>query len=172
MLWSFSLFLVHSTVGVGAPPTWISTRIGSPARTLIFLPSNPSRFSDGASARQDPVNRNSAANPREPPREPTFERLRRERMRRFRRLPRPRRVLRNDPVLVLVPLVHPLVRVIRLRHGVLVDPLPPSREDLSPLDVVADERRPAVARRRRPSDLDEVLVGIHGLRATRFPRHV
>jgi len=46
---SLTVFLVHSTTGIGAPDKGIWILIGSPARTLIFLPMRPSKYSFGFS---------------------------------------------------------------------------------------------------------------------------
>lgn len=49
----FFLFLAHSHEGCGAPDIGILMSMGSPARTLSFLPSRPSRYSLGASVQGD-----------------------------------------------------------------------------------------------------------------------
>lgn len=50
LLGSIFLFsLAHSHVGCGAPESGILMSMGSPARTLSFLPSKPSRYNLGAS---------------------------------------------------------------------------------------------------------------------------
>lgn len=48
---SLTEFLVQSTTGIGAPDKGIWILIGSPARTLIFLPIRPSKYSFGFSGR-------------------------------------------------------------------------------------------------------------------------
>jgi hypothetical protein len=50
---SLIVFLVHSTTGIGAPDKGIWILIGSPARTLIFLPIRPSKYSFGFSVRHN-----------------------------------------------------------------------------------------------------------------------
>jgi len=50
---SLTELLVHSTTGIGAPDKGIWILIGSPARTLIFLPMRPSKYSFGFSVRHN-----------------------------------------------------------------------------------------------------------------------